>query len=158
MTQTEAAGPTYRATRNGAAEMPRRASPVLLWALVGAAFLAFEVYVLARWMGSPDFAPRPVDTAPVPAVTRWVMTVTQVVSPVLCTFIVGRFLLWPLVRHRRLTFDGMLVVAYFMLWFQDPTGNLIGTQLYYSSHWVNMGSWTAGSFPGWVNQIGRAHV
>jgi hypothetical protein len=47
------------------------------------------------------------------------------------------FLLWPLLRRRGLTFDGMLVLAHFMLWFQDPTGNLTGIQLYYSSQWMN---------------------
>jgi hypothetical protein len=155
VTRAEATQAVQRPTRRAEGEVPRRVNPVLLWALVGAIFLGFEAYVVARWIGSPNFAPRPVDTASVPQPAKSVIMVTQVISPVVCAFIVGRFLLWPLLRQRRLTFDGMLVLAYFALWFQDPTGNLIGTQLYYSSQWVNMGSWTYGSFPGWVNPTGN---
>lgn len=159
MTQADATEAAYRPTGHPAGQpagpMPRRVVPVLLWAAVGAVFLGFEAYVVARWIGSPHFAPRPVDPASVPELTKRVITVTQVISPLVCAVIVGRFLLWPLLRQRRLTFDGMLVLAYFALWFQDPIGNLIGTQLYYSSRWVNRGSWTLGSFPGWINPTGN---
>lgn len=154
MTQADAPA-AQRPTRQIAGEAPRRVNPMLVWAVIGAVFLSFEAFVFARWIGSPNFAPRPVDTASVPALAKHVISVTQVISPVVCAFIVGRFLLWPLFTQRRLTLDGMLVLGYFALWFQDPTGNLIGTQLYYSSAWVNMGSWTLGSFPGWVNPTGN---
>lgn len=136
-------------------EIPRRIEPVTAWALVGLAFLCFETWVWGRWMASANFAPRPVDAASVPEFTKQVIHVTQVISPIVCAIIVGRFLLWPLVRERRFTLDGMLVLAYFALWFQDPMGNLAGTQLYYSSYWINMGSWTLGSFPGWISPKGN---
>jgi hypothetical protein len=154
MTQLDATQVPPLGTRRATEAVPRRTNAVIVWAVVGAVFLVFEVFVLSRWMSGPNFAPRPVERGSVPELTRAVIGVTQVISPVVCAFIVGRFLLWPLARQRRLTFDGMLVIAYLFLWFQDPMGNLIGTQLYYSSAWVNMGSWTLGSFPGWVNPTG----
>ena len=90
-----------------------------------------------------------------PELTKWVIHITQVISPLVCAFIIGRFLLWPLLRERKFGLDGMLVVAYFTLWFQDPMGNLVSTQLYYSAYWINMGSWTLGSFPGWISPAGN---
>ncbi|MDB5968349.1 MAG: hypothetical protein JWQ90_799 [Hydrocarboniphaga sp.] len=135
--------------------MPRRISPVAIWAGTGAVFAAFECYVWARWIGSANFAPRPVDVGSVPEFTRQVIHVTQVISPIVCVFIVLKFLVAPLIRERRFTLDGMLVVSYFTLWFQDPMGNLASTQLYYSSYWVNRGSWTLGSLPGWISPAGN---
>ncbi|WP_428312974.1 spirocyclase AveC family protein [Hydrocarboniphaga sp.] len=134
---------------------PRRISPVLVWAGIGAVFAAFECYVWARWIGSDNFAPRPVDVDSVPELTRQVIHVTQVISPIVCAFIMLKFLVAPLIRERRFTLDGMLVVSYFTLWFQDPMGNLASTQLYYSSYWINMGSWTLGSLPGWISPAGN---
>ncbi len=134
---------------------PRRVSAVIIWAFIGAAFLTFELYVWGTWINSANFSPRPVDTSSVPELTRQVIRLTQIISPVVCVFIVFRFLLSPLIRERRFTLDGMLVVSYFALWFQDPLGNLVSTQLYYSSAWVNMGSWTLGSFPGWISPAGN---
>ena len=133
----------------------RRTNPALLWALLGLAFISFELFVIARWIGSDNFRPVPYDPASVPALTQQVITITQWLSPLVTAFIVIKFLLLPWIRERRPTTDGMLVIAYFFLWFQDPLGNLISTQLYYSAAWINRGSWTLGSFPGWISPNGN---
>lgn len=136
--------------------VPRQINPVLVWAMVGALFMAFELYVWGTWVGSANFGRVTVTGADsVSPLTRLVIQITEVISPVITFAIIGRFLLWPLFRERRLTTDGMLVIAWFFLWFQDPMGNLVSTQLYYSSAWVSMGSWTLGSFPGWISPAGN---
>lgn len=134
---------------------PRRVVPGLIWALVGLLFLGFELSVWARWIGSEYFRRPPVDPDSVPELTRQVIFITQIISPLVTGLIVLRFLLWPWLRDRRLGFDGMLVMAWFFLWFQDPMGNLVSTQLYYSSWWLSFGSWTLGSFPGWISPAGN---
>jgi Spirocyclase AveC-like len=145
-------------TNTGAAAaslQPRRTNPALLWALLGLAFFSFEIDVWLTWMSGPNFRPAPVDPASVPEFTKQVIHITQWISPIVTVCIVVKFLILPWVRERRPTTDGMLVIAYFFLWFQDPLGNLFSTQLYYSAYWVNMGSWTLGSFPGWISPNGN---
>ena len=123
--------------------------------MLGLAFMSFELFVIARWIGSDNFRPVPYDPASVPALTQQVITITQWLSPLVTVFIVTKFLLLPWIKQGRPTTDGILVIAYFFLWFQDPLGNLISTQLYYSAAWVNRGSWTLGSFPGWISPNGN---
>jgi hypothetical protein len=119
-------------------------------------FMAFELYVWGTWISSANFGRvRVNDASSVTSLTRTVILITQVISPIITVSIIARFLLWPLFRDRRLTTDGMLVISWFFLWFQDPLGNLVSTQLYYSSAWVSMGSWTLGSFPGWISPAGN---
>ena len=134
---------------------PRRVNPSLVWALIGLAFISFELWVWSRWMLSANFRRPPVDVASVPELTRQVIHITQIISPTICALIIAKFLVWPCIRDRKLAFDGMLLIAWFFLWFQDPLGNLVSTQLYYSSYWVSMGSWTLGSFPGWISPAGN---
>jgi Spirocyclase AveC-like len=133
----------------------RRTNPALLWAALGLAIFCLEICVLARWIGGPNFRPAPVDPDSVPEFTKQVIHITQIVSPLITGFITLKFLILPWWRERRMTTDGMLLIAYFSLWFQDPLGNLISTQLYYSAYWFNMGSWTLGSFPGWISPAGN---
>ena len=133
----------------------RTINPTLIWAGVGAVFIAFELFVIGRWLTGPHFGRPPVDTGSVPDLTRNVIQITQIISPVVTIVIVIRFLILPWITNRRITFDGMLLIAWFGLWFQDPMGNLLTTQLYYSSAWYSLGSWTLGSTPGWISPAGN---
>lgn len=134
---------------------PRRVNPSLIWALIGLGFISFELFVWGTWMMSENFRRPFVDVASVPDLTKQVIHITQVISPLVCAIIIGKFLILPLFRERRFGFDGMLLIAWFFLWFQDPLGNLVSTQLYYSSYWYSFGSWTLGSFPGWISPAGN---
>ena len=134
---------------------PRRFNPALLWALIGMIFMSFELYVWGTWVGSPNFHRPQVDVDSVSALTRTVIHITEIISPIITLSIMLKFLVIPWWRERRLGTDGMLVIAWFFLWFQDPMGNIVSNQLYYSSYWVSMGSWTLGSFPGWISPAGN---
>lgn len=134
---------------------PRSVNPALIWGAIGLAFISFELWVWCRWLLSENFRRPVVDAASVPELTRQVIHITQIVSPIVCALIVAKFLVLPWLRERRLGFDGMLLIAWFFLWFHDPLGNLVSTQLYYSSYWLSFGSWTLGSFPGWISPAGN---
>lgn len=145
---------TVRAAHS-ATVTPRRIPPALVWALIGLTFISFELYVWGTWISSENFRRPPVDPDSVPEFTRQVIHITQVISPIVCALIVLKFLVLPWIRQRRLGFDGMLLISWFFLWFQDPLGNLVSTQLYYSAYWFSFGSWTLGSFPGWISPAGQ---
>jgi Spirocyclase AveC-like len=148
---------TATVSRGSVAEpaQPRSVNVSLVWSAIGLGFVVLELFVVGRWVTGPHFGRPAVNAGSVPDLTRTVILVTQVISPIVTAMIVVKFLVLPWIRQRRLTFDGMLLIAWFGLWFQDPMGNFITPQLYYSSYWYSFGSWTLGSTPGWVSPAGN---
>ncbi len=60
------------------------------------------------------------------------------------------FIVRPWRRERRITLDGMLLVACGLLFFQDPLLNYFNTWSTYNSWMFNRGSWVQ-DIPGWVS-------
>jgi hypothetical protein len=58
-------------------------------------------------------------------------------------------------RDGRPSLDGLLVVSWMNLIFQDPMLNYTSTQYFINSHLVNFGSWTMGAMPGWTSPNGN---
>jgi Spirocyclase AveC-like len=129
----------------------RPVRPVKWFALVGAAVLVLQVFAWVRWGLSGHMKPAPVfanDGMP-----RWMLInlqIMQVVNVVASIVIIYWFVIRPLIRERRLSFDGMLVLTWIQLWLlQDPIENWTQNNFAYNSHFANRGSWTS-SIPGWV--------
>lgn len=67
-----------------------------------------------------------------------------------------RWVVRPLVRERRLSFDGMLFVCWSAwYWFWDPFGNYLSITYSYNAWIPNTGSWT-NDIPGWNTPAPRA--
>jgi hypothetical protein len=102
-----------------------------------------------RWALSDDF--KAVDPGPDPF-GGWKLAYLrgfQIVMPTVALFVVWRFLVRPLLKERRLTLDGMLILAIFTGWFYDPaTVNLIKVTFTYNGHFADRGSWS-NFIPGW---------
>lgn len=129
---------------------PRTVVPVKWWAGVGGFTFAFIAFVLVRWVTGPYFERVPTGPTPVPTYMKVAITFFQVAS-----IPVGLALLWwfavrPIIRERRLPLDGMLVIAFSTLWFQDPLSAYGGHWFTYNSWAVNFGSWV-NSVPGWLS-------
>ena len=60
------------------------------------------------------------------------------------------FIIRPWRRERRITTDGMLMVAFGLLFFQDPLLNYFNTWCTYNTWLWNRGSWVL-DIPGWVS-------
>lgn len=133
---------------------PSRFAPVRVWALVGAVMLAFEVYVLARWLTGGGL--RPADPGPdvVGPGTRVFFVVLQVVVPLAAAVALWFWVVRPWRRERRLTTDGMIVLAGAMLFFWDMSLNHTATALLYNSNFLNFGAWANGAWPGWMSPHG----
>lgn len=122
--------------------------PVTLWAGIGTVILVFEIWVLAKWVTGPNFVPVPSGPSTPPGWMKLTLIVLQALSiPVLLGF-VYRFLIRPWRRDRTVTTDGLLMIAFFFTFFQDPLSNYFGTWLTYNSWMWNYGSWVH-DIPGW---------
>jgi hypothetical protein len=127
-----------------------RTPAIKWWAAGGMAMLAFEVYVLVRWVTGPYFKHVPAGPTPEPG---WMRTVGDIWQPAGIVAALG-FLYWflvrPWLRERTITTDGLLVAAFATLWFEDPLSAYYGHWFTYNSNLVNFGSWVK-DVPGWMS-------
>lgn len=125
----------------------RRARPVLWWAGIGAILLALEAYVIGDWILSGNAKPTPVGPSPVPTYMKVSLTLWHIIGGIAFVWVVWRFLVMPWRRERRLSFDGMLVIAWGLGYWQDPLSNYGVRAFSYNAWMPNLGNWTS-SLPG----------
>ena len=128
--------------------------PIKWWAAVGAGVLALEAYVFAHWIISGNATPTPTGSTPVPLWMKVMAHTWEVVGVVALAWCIWHFVIAPYRRERTLTVDGMLVLAFFTLFWQDPLLNYNQTWATYNATFINFGNWGA-SLPGWVGPTGH---
>jgi hypothetical protein len=131
----------------------RRVRPAMVWAGIGGAWGLFAVYTLIRWVTSSDF--KRVDTGAdaVPVHAKVAIWALQIGLPIIAIAMLWHFVARPLIRapkgERRIPFDGMLAIAWWIMYFpQDAWLNYTGQLFLFNSYAVNFGSWYNAT-PGW---------
>jgi hypothetical protein len=146
------------AFRPGPQVIPQAKSrPVIGWAMVGALFLAFEIYVLASWVIGPDFKRVPVGVSAPPGWMKVVMNGWTVGGLLAVVFFAYWFVVRPKRRDGRLSTDSLLCIGFALIWWQDPLLNYSGNWFTYNSYLFNMGSWT-NQVPGWLAPGSPGHL
>ncbi|MEW6471487.1 MAG: spirocyclase AveC family protein [Actinomycetota bacterium] len=128
--------------------------PVLWWAAVGALFLVFQVYLFSAWILRGDAQRVPVGETPVPDFMRISLSIQQWGLAAIALFLIYRFVLRDWRRHRRLGFDGLLILSFGTMWWSDPLYNYYQHGFNYNSYFINFGSWIP-NVPGWQSQHGE---
>ena len=150
MSTTESRGKTRAAAANPVETT--RITPVKAWALVGLAFTVLQLYVYIRWFGSPQFHHPQTGADPVPGIVKFWAWFVQIATVIAIGLAIG----WAVRqarRERRLTFDGMLLIAWFSVMWQDPVLNYIRPTFFYNSYLISFGSWVE-QIPGWISPNG----
>lgn len=140
---------THRVTAS-----PRKLVPIKWWATVGAAILAVGACSMARWLLSGAEA-NTIGRAEVPDFMRLAGIVWQSGGIVTTLGLLWWFLVRPLRRDGRLSFDGLLLLALLTMYWQDMLSNATQWWAVYNTTLVNLGSWY-GFVPLW-NAPGAAH-
>jgi hypothetical protein len=131
---------------------PRRARPVVWWAVVGIAALALQAWIYGSWILSGDVHSVSVGRSQVPHSDRvW----AWILQPL---FLAGAlaalvFVLRGCRRERRLTLEAKILLAWWAVMWMDPAANFLRPQYYFNSYYLNIGSW-APHIPGWVSRRG----
>lgn len=129
---------------------PPATAPVKVWAVAGGAVLMFIAWVLLRWVTGPYFKAVPSGPSDPPGWMKANLVFWQIASPLAALALIGWFVVRPWLRDRQIGIDGVLIIAYCTLWFQDPLCNLAGSWVTYNTWMINMGSWHA-AVPGSVS-------
>ena len=130
----------------------RRIRPVVGWAVVGAGFVVFVVYLAIAWVASGDFHAVRTEVGKAGAVRAWALALTLVELGVLTTAAV--YAIRQSLRQRSLSFDTLLFLACATLYWQDPLINFFRQAFFYSSTLLNRGSWVE-HIPGWISPNGH---
>jgi hypothetical protein len=130
--------------------------PVVWWAALGTAFIAAQAAILIAWVSGPWFHHVSPGPTPVPTYMKVAMTAFEVLLPIAGVTAIYLFVIRPWRRERRLTTDGLLVVAFSLLWWQDPLSAYGGEWFSYNAWQVNMGSWVH-ELPGWLSPGTPSH-
>jgi hypothetical protein len=131
--------------------------PINVWAGVGALAVAFIAFVLIRWVTGPYFEHVAAGPDSAPTFMTVNLIVWQVVSIPAALALIYRFVIRPWRRERAIGVDGLLVLAYATIWFQDPLSDGGGQWFTYNANLVNFGSW-ANSVPGWSTYGTPGHM
>jgi hypothetical protein len=115
---------------------------------LGALGLAFQAYVLSRWVSGPYFKAVPVGPSRPPGWMRATIIGWEVISWPLLAACLYWFLVRPRRRDRAISTDGMLCLVWLLLYFWEPLSNYFGNWFTYNSYAFNRGSWVA-DVPGW---------
>jgi hypothetical protein len=132
---------------------PTRKSPrpVVAWAIVGAILIAFQVFVLARWLFGANFTSTPPGPDGLSTGQQVLYTVLQIVVPIAALSCLFFWVVRPWRREGRMTTDGMLALSGAMVFFWDMSMSYTSVSLFYNSHLINRGAWANGSWPSWVS-------
>jgi hypothetical protein len=143
----QAPTPTGRAAApEGVASTP----PIKLFAFAGGLLIAFIVYVFARWIAGPYFKRVPAGPTHAPGWMLFALHAFEYGGLPLAAFVIYRCLVRPWRRDGRPSTDGLLVLGYATVWFQDPFSNYYVNWFTYNTNLINFGSWVK-EIPGWVS-------
>lgn len=139
---------------------PQGASPTPLikyMAFGGLLVVLLMTYVWGKWITGPNF--KRVEPGPTPA-PHWMIFALrsfEIGGLILAAWVIWRFVVRPWRREGRPTTDGLLIIAFGTVWFQDPFSTYYVNWFTYNTNLVNFGSWVQ-DVPGWVSYGGPGHT
>jgi Spirocyclase AveC-like len=140
-TRTEAADDHARPSTLEIA--PKRVPPVMMWAVGGAAILAFQAYLMVKWVTGPYFKHVAAGPTPVPGWMHAELIAWQALSIPAAFGLIYWLFLRPWWKERRVGVDGLIAVAGISLAVQDPLSTWAQPWFTYNSSMLNFGSWVA---------------
>jgi hypothetical protein len=133
------------------APQPKKVATVKIWAVLGALVMAFEAYVLIKWVTGPNFERVPAGPTPVPMGIKIAATAVTALGFPAMLWCFWQWVVKPWRRSRIVTSEGLLLTWFATFaWFLDPFANYFNAFFTYNAWLPNMGSWVA-DVPGWAS-------
>jgi hypothetical protein len=129
--------------------------PILAWATLGGVLVALFAYLLTMWFVSGDATPTP--AGDVPLYTTIAARTWEVLQLVFVPVFIWHMVIRPYRQTGSLTTDGVMILAFLTLWWQDTVCNSLAPFTHNSAAFLNLGSWDA-HIPFWVAPNGSRTV
>ncbi|MDB5716261.1 MAG: hypothetical protein JWO15_3658 [Sphingomonadales bacterium] len=124
-------------------------------AVLGAAILAFEVYVWLSWILGAHFVPTDPGPDRIPARDLLTIHVLQWAVAAIGLIAAWFWIMRPSLRAGHVTTDAMLAICCWSLVFYDPSMNFTSVTVLYNAYSINWGAWTLYSWPSWTSPNGN---
>ena len=131
--------------------------PIKIMAFFGVLLSLFMAYVWGKWITGPNF--KRVEPGPTQA-PDWMIFALQafeIGGVLLAGMVIWRCLIRPWRRDGRPSTDGLLVIGFATVWFQDPFSTYYVNWFTYNTNLINFGSWVQ-DVPGWVSYGSPGHT
>jgi hypothetical protein len=128
----------------GARVAPRthaKSKAVVAWAIVGAAFIALFIYIMASWIFSEYFRSMDTGVTPVPTYMTIAARTQEAIGILGIIRIITFYVVRPYRREGRISLDALFILAMGWLWWQDPLYSYVTQSFSYTTETVNMGGW-----------------
>lgn len=133
----------------------RGSRPVTWWAVIGAGCLLLTAYEWTAWLVKGHAKATPVGPSKAPQWMEVSIWLWQIFFLLGALAVVHHFIVRPWRRERRLTFDGMFIIAWFIAWaMQDSWFNYTSQWFNYNSKFINLGCPQC-EVPGWQTPRGE---
>lgn len=131
----------------------RSPGAIKAWAALGAVVLLVAGTGIGRWVFSDEFVASPTGTDHYEHLTT--LRIVEVLSVLFLLAFFVACVAVPLIRRRRIEFDGMLLIGCLAVHFIDPVFNYFSPTFIQNAHSVNAGSWS-NFIPGFASPAGDA--
>src|SRR5262245_59753705 len=121
--------------------------PVKIWAGLGVVLIAFIAYVLISWISGPYFKEVPSGPSEATGLIGFSVVFWQIVTIPAMLGLWYLFIVRPWRREGNVGPDGIMVIGFSLMWFQDPLSSAWNHWFVYNTEMVNFGSWL-NSVPG----------
>ena len=127
----------------------RKVDPARWFVAIGGLSVLAAVYLLVAWVGAGDAKPADPGPDPMPGHVAFFTQAIQIFGVLTMAATIG-YVARRSVREKRLTFDGLILIAWTVIFWMDPaTMDYFRVQFLFNAHYVNFGSW-APHIPGWL--------
>jgi hypothetical protein len=123
---------------------------VVMWSALGALSLAVVLHGWLRWITSGTLEPTPGGPDQFGGGELVLLRGLEFLSAGSAMVLIWSSLLRPLLRTRRLSWDGMMLIGALTAWFYEPVLNYFNPAFLFNTHLVQLGSWVRW-IPGWDN-------
>lgn len=128
---------------------------VVWWAAGGGVFVAIQLYLYGRWIGSGNANPTEVGPTPLPDYMNIANVIHYILGGAALAVAFWYLLIRPWRRAGHITTDGLFLLAFVTCFWQDLAANYFRYWVIYNPGWINLGSWY-NFIPGW--QGGNANL
>ena len=117
-------------------------TPTIKFTAFGGLLVALLMaYVWGKWIAGPNFKPVPPGPTPAPDWMIFALRTFEIGGIVLAAFVIWRFVVRPWRRSGQPTIDGLLIIGFATVWFQDPFSTYYVNWFTYNTNLINFGSW-----------------
>lgn len=131
----------------------QKSQAIWWWSAAGIFCWSLQIYIFWQWYASGDMKRVPPGPTPVPAWMDLVQTANTWFWGVAIVVTLFLFVFKPLFKTGRMSVDGIFLLGFWAIWWQDALPNYYNLPFNYSSTMFNLGSWSC-HIPGWQSPGG----